>query len=124
MNVRALFGVAAIFNVVVGVAMLLAYDALAPWLGLPPQPTVWVHLVALIVLVFGYAYWRVARDPRRFREYIVLGMVAKLGFVTVIYGHFLAGDATAMLAALVTADLVFAGLFAAHLKRTPADGRR
>ena len=61
MNARALFGVAAIFNVVVGVAMLLAYDALAPWLGLPPQPTVWVHLVALIVLVFGYAYWRVAR---------------------------------------------------------------
>ena len=51
-------------------------------------------------------------------------MVAKLGFVAVIYGHFLAGDATAMLAALVTADLVFAGLFGAHLKRTPADGRR
>lgn len=124
MNARALFTVAAIFNVVVGVAMLLAYDALAPWLGLPPQPTVWVHLVALIVLVFGYAYWRVARDPRRFREYVVLGMVAKLGFVAVIYGHFLAGDATAMLAALVTADLVFAGLFGAHLKRTPADGRR
>lgn len=123
MNARALFGVAAIFNVVVGVAMLLAYGALAPWLGLPPQPTVWVHLVALIVLVFGYAYWRVARDPRRFREYIVLGMVAKLGFVAVIYGHFLVGDATTMLAALVTADLVFAGLFAAHLKRTPSDGR-
>ena len=124
MNTRALFGVAAIFNAVVGVAMLLTYGALAPWLGLPPQPTVWVHLVALIVLVFGYAYWRVAQDPRRFRDYIVLGMVAKLCFVAVIYGHFLAGGATAMLAALVTADLVFAGFFAAHLKRTPADGRR
>ena len=124
MNARALFGVAAIFNVVVGVAMLIAYDALAPWLGLPPQPTVWVHLVALVVLVFGYAYSRVAMDPRRFREYIVLGMVAKLAFVAVIYGHFLAGGATAMLATLVTADLVFAGLFGAHLKRTPAEGRR
>jgi hypothetical protein len=124
LNARTLFGVAAIFNVVVGVAMLLAYDALAPWLGLPLQPTVWVHLVALIVLVFGYAYWRVARDPRRFREYIVLGMVAKLCFVTVIYGHFLAGGATATLALLVTADLVFAGLFGAHLIQTPDDGRR
>lgn len=124
MNARALFTVAAIFNVVVGVAMLLTYDGLAPWLGLPPQPTVWVHLVALVVLVFGYAYWRVARDPRRYREYIFLGMVAKLGFVAVIYGHFLAGDATATLAALVTADLVFAGLFGAQLKGMPADGRR
>jgi hypothetical protein len=63
-------------------------------------------------------------DPRRFRDYIVLGIVGKLAFVAVIYGHFLAGDAKAMLAALVTADLVFAGLFGAHLKRTPADGRR
>jgi hypothetical protein len=124
LNARALFGVAAIFNAVVGVAMLLAYDALAPWLGLPPQPTVWVHLVALVVLVFGYAYWRVAMDPRRFREYILLGIVGKLAFVAVIYGHFLAGDATTTLAALVTADLVFAALFGAHLKRTPADGRR
>lgn len=123
MNARALFTVAAIFNVTVGVAMLLAYDTLAPWLGLPPQPTVWVHLVALIVLVFGYAYWRVAMDPRRFRDYIVLGIVGKLAFVAVIYGHFLAGDATAMLAALVTADLVFAGLFGAHLKAMPVDGR-
>ena len=124
MNARALFTVAAIFNGVVGAAMLLAYDALAPWLGLPPQPTVWVHLIALVVLVFGYAYWRVAMDPRRFREYVVLGIVAKLAFVVAIYGHFLAGDVSAMLAALVTADLVFAGLFGAHLKRTPADGRR
>jgi hypothetical protein len=124
LNTRALFGVAAIFNAVVGVAMLLAFGALAPWLGLPPQPTVWVHLVALIVLVFGYAYWRVAQDPRRFRDYIVLGMVAKLCFVAVIYGHFLAGGATATLAVLVTADLVFAGLFGAYLIQTPDDGRR
>ena len=124
MNAKALFTVAAIFNAAVGVSMLLAYDLLAPRLGLPPQPTVWVHLVALIVLVFGYAYWRVALDPRRFREYVVLGIVGKLAFVAVIYGHFLAGGATATLAVLVTADLVFAGLFGAHLIQTPDDGRR
>ena len=124
MNARALFTIAAIFNAVVGVSMLLAYDPLAPWLGFPPRPTVWIHIVALIVLVFGYAYWRIARDPVRFREYVVLGIVGKLAFVVAIYGHFLAGDATAALATLVTADLIFAGLFAAYLARTPAAGRR
>jgi hypothetical protein len=60
----------------------------------------------------------------RFREYIVLGIVGKLAFVVAIYGHFLAGDATAMLAALVTADVIFAALFRAQLKRTPVDRRR
>lgn len=124
MNARLLFTVAAIFNAVVAVAMLLAYDALVPWLGFPPRPTVWIHIIALIVLVFGYAYWRIANDPSRFREYVTLGIVGKLAFVVAIYGHFLAGDATAALTTLVTADLVFAGLFAAYLARTPAGGRR
>ena len=124
MNARLLFTVAAIFNAVVGLAMLLAYDSLVPWLGLPPRPTVWIHIIALVVLVFGYAYWRIATDPSRFREYIVLGIVGKLAFVVAIYGHFVAGDATAALAALVTGDLIFAGLFAAYLARTPAGGRR
>ncbi len=63
MNARLLFTVAAIFNAVIGLAMLLAYDSLVPWLGLPPRPTVWIHIIALIVLVFGYAYWRIAGDP-------------------------------------------------------------
>ena len=123
MNARLLFTVAAIFNAVVGLAMLVAYDLLVPWLGLPPRPTVWIHIIALIVLVFGYAYWRIATDPLRFREYIVLGIVGKLAFVAAIYGHFLAGDATVALVVLVTADLIFAGLFGAYLKRVPADGR-
>jgi hypothetical protein len=124
MNARLLFTVAAIFNAVVGLAMLLAYDLLAPLLGFPPRPTVWIHIIASIVLVFGYAYWRIARDPVRFREYVVLGIVGKLAFVIAIYGHFVAGDATAALAMLVTADLVFAGIFAAYLARTSANGRR
>jgi len=124
LNARPLFTIAAIFNAVVGLAMLLAYDLLLPWLGFPPRPTVWIHIIALIVLVFGYAYWRIARDPSRFREYVVLGIAGKLAFVVAIYGHFLAGDATAALATLVTADLIFSGLFAAYLARTPAAGRR
>ena len=124
MNARLLFTVSAIFNAVVGIAMLLAYDSLVPWLGLPPRPTVWIHIIALIVLVFGYAYWRIAQDPSRFREYVVLGIVGKFAFVGAIYGHFIAGDATTALAVLVTADLIFAGLFAAYLARTPAGGRR
>jgi hypothetical protein len=123
-NARPLFTVAAIFNALVGLSMLAAYEPLAPWLGFPPKPTVWIHIVALIVLVFGYAYWRIAKDPVRFREYIVLGIVGKLAFVIAIYGHYLAGDATAASAMLVSGDLVFAGLFGAYLARTSADGRR
>jgi len=124
MNARPLFTVAAIFNVLVSLGILLGYGVVAPWLGAPPQPTVWIHIIALVVLVFGYAYWRVATDPARFREYVVLGIAGKLSFVVAIYAHFLSGSATAALAALVSADLLFAVLFWAYLKRTPANQTR
>lgn len=62
MNARSLFTVAAIFNALVGLGIFLAYDLLAPWLGFPPRPTVWLHIVALTVLAFGYAYWRQGID--------------------------------------------------------------
>ena len=124
MNARSLFTVAAIFNVVVSLGILLEYDLVAPWLGFPQPPAVWIHIIALVVLVFGYAYWRIAWDPARFREYVMLGILGKLGFVVAIYGHFVLGSATTALAILVSADLLFALLFAAYLKQTPATGRR
>jgi hypothetical protein len=113
---RWLFTIAALFNWSVGASLFLAYPSLAPLMGLPTQPTVWIHIVAAIVIVFGYAYWRIANDPRRFREYVTLGIVAKLAFVIVIYAHFLRGTANVVLAVLVTGDLIFAVLFGWYLK--------
>ena len=115
---KLLFTVAALFNWAVGAGILLRYRALAPLLGFPEPPTVWIHIVTGIVIVFGYAYWRIAADPRRFREYVVLGILGKLTFVIAIYAHFMAGSATPALALLVTADLIFAALFAWYLRAT------
>ena len=120
MNARPLFTVAAIFNAIVGLGLLISYGMLAPWLGLPPRPTVWIHIVALIVLVFGYAYLRIAMDPVRFREYVIMGILGKLAFVVAIYAHYVAGSATAALALLVSADVIFAALFWTFLVRSPA----
>jgi hypothetical protein len=77
-----------------------------------------------MVLTFGYAYWRIGRDPVRFRPYIMLGVIAKLGFVVAVYGHWLAGDISMRLAVLVTADLAFALLFLRYLASNPADALR
>ena len=116
MTANPLFRFAAIFNFVVGGALLLAYRWVAPMLGIQGGPTVWLHLTALVVLVFGYAYWCVSRDPVRYRPYVSLGAIGKLCFVVAIYGHWLAGGASEAMALLVSADLVFAVLFAAYLR--------
>jgi hypothetical protein len=116
MNARPLFTIAAAFNLLVGIPMLVAYPVVATMLALRGPPTVWFHIVACVVVLFGWVYWKIAQDPVQFHPYVMLGILAKLLFVVVIYGHWLAGDVGGRVAALVTVDLVFALAFAAYLR--------
>jgi FtsH-binding integral membrane protein len=120
MNARKLFTVAAVFNLLVGVPMLVAYPVVAKLLALQGPPTAWFHIAGAVVVLFGYVYWKIARDPAQFRPFVMLGIIAKMLFVVVIYGHWLAGDLSGRVALLVTVDLVFALLFAAYLRRSAA----
>ena len=120
MKARALFTTAAVFNFLVGIPMLVAYPLIARLFGLEGPPTVWFHIAAAIVIIFGYAYACIARDPVKFRPYVMLGAISKMAFVVVIYGHWLNGTAPGPLALLVTMDLIFALLFTGYLTTTPA----
>ena len=123
MSERPLFLMAAGFNAVVGLSLLVGYPLTARLLELPGPPTVWLHLVAAVVLLFGFAYWLVAKHPERFRPFIGLGAAGKLAFAAIIYYQWALGDAPTRLAMLVNVDLVFALLFlrtlAASRTRTP-----
>ena len=113
-----LFRIGAVFNVLVGVPMLVAWPAVAGLLGVTTPRSVFTDLVGALVALFGWVYWRIAEDPVGCRSYVLLGIVGKLTFVAVIYANWALGRAPAALAALVTVDLVFAILFARWLRRT------
>ena len=115
-----LFRIGAAFNVLVGLPMLVAWPTAAALLGVTTPRSVYTDLVGAIVAMFGWVYWRIAEDPVGCRSYVLLGIVGKLTFVAVIYANWALGRAPAALAALVTADLVFAILFARWLRRTAA----
>jgi hypothetical protein len=117
---RFLFLTAAIFNWAVGLSILAGYALAARMLELSGPPTVWVHLVAAIVILFGVAYWLVAKQPERYRPFVGLGAAGKLAFAVVIYYHWFVGDAPVRLAMLVTVDVVFAVLFLRFLVSRPA----
>lgn len=115
-----LFRIGAAFNVLVGLPMLVAWPTAAALLGVTTPRSVYTDLVGAIVAMFGWVYWRIAEDPVGCRSYVLLGIVGKLTFVAVIYANWALGRAPAALAVLVTADLVFAILFARWLRRTAA----
>ena len=115
---HALFVTAACFNLVVGLLVLCGYPLAARLLELTDSPTVWLHLVAATVVIFGVAYWLVAKQPQRYRPFVGLGAAGKLTFAAISYYHWFAGDASARMAMLVTIDVVFAVLFLQYLRST------
>jgi len=117
---RSLFVTAACFSWAVGLLVLGRYEMAAHLLQLAGPPTFWVHLVAATVILFGVAYWLVAKQPRRYRPFIGLGAAAKLAFAAIIYYHWFSGDAPTRLAMLVNVDVIFALLFLRYLRSRPA----
>jgi hypothetical protein len=112
---RSLFVAAACFNWAVGLLIIGDYPLAAHLLELAGPATVWVHLVAAIVVLFGVAYWLVAKQPQRYRPFVGLGAAGKLAFAAIIYYHWFSGDTPTRLAMLVNVDVIFAVLFLRYL---------
>jgi len=120
---RRLFIPAAIFNWSVAGGLLLLSDVMGPLLQLDPASGTNLALrdiSMLLVALFGFAYWRIAFDPQRFRPYIELGILGKSLVVAAIYSHWLAGHIGWQLPAVAFGDAVFALLFLNFLHRYPA----
>jgi hypothetical protein len=117
-----LFLPAAIFNWLVAGGLLLLSNVMGPLLQLDPASGTNLALRDLcmaLVAVFGFAYWRIAFDPLRYRAYIELGIVGKALVVLIIYGHWLTGNIGWQLPAVAFCDAVFAVLFWNFLQRHP-----
>lgn len=119
-DARKLFTAAAIFNFAAGLSFLLAAQQVAQLIGMKPVPSdpLWLHFGAVLVLAFGWGYWRVAGDPVRNRPIIEMGILGKSLVVIAGYTDWLLGNVNWPFAALITGDLIFAALFWSYLRRT------
>jgi small multidrug resistance pump len=83
---RPWFLAAALYNLLWGSWVVLLPQQYFDWIGMPaPQPIAIWQVVGMCVLVYAPGYWWVARDPLRFRHYVLIGLLGKLlgpiGFV-------------------------------------------
>lgn len=117
---RKLFIVAALFNVLAGLPFLVALQPVAALMGLQitTSSTLFIHLTMGMVVIFGWVYWMIARDPVRWRPYILLGIILKLFVVVVIHSHWLAGNIAWPLPTLACGDILFALLFWRYYQST------
>jgi hypothetical protein len=114
--IRPLFVVAAVYDVVLGLAYLLAYQAVYGSFGvaLPNHPG-YVQLNALFVVIMGIGFWFVARAPERNRDLIRLGVLFKAAYAGIVFYYYFRALVPWMWMPWAICDLLFMLAFLAAL---------
>lgn len=120
-HAKILFTAAAAFNFIGGTTFLLVMPEFAGMVGMAPAPSdpLFTHLCAVLVLTFGWGYWRVSRDPVVNRPIIHMGVLGKSLVVLAVAFDWQAGHTNWPFALLISGDVVFAALFLDYLRRRP-----
>ena len=111
--IRALFLTAAIFNWLVGLALLFDAALLFELFRVTPLPTepLFVQLFAWLVIVFGVGYFWASRDPAGNVPIIKLGVLGKCSVFLVCLAGIAMGSVSWQMMILASADLLYAFLF-------------
>lgn len=116
---KALFIVAAIFNLSTAAILIFRPDIVLAKLAISDPAARWLaRSMASSVTAWGVAYALVAVNPARFREFVRLGVFSKTLFFVIYAVAFFSGEISfpAFVPALI--DLGLAALFIEYLWRT------
>lgn len=114
------FVVAAIFNLLIGLCLLIAPGAGPALLPLPAGDWLWPRFAGGLILAFGVGYWIVSRDLDRNRGIVGIGAFGKLLAALILLIYWIKGTIGFWAFSAGLIDLIFALLFIRFLIRYPA----
>ena len=108
-----------IYDGLIGLAFLFAPETIFRAAGIaPPNHFGYVQFPALILLIFGAMFLRIAADPVARREQILYGMALKLSYFGLVFWYQLHGGIPALWIPFAWADVAFFLLFFAGWRST------
>ena len=118
--VRPFFVVAALYDLVLGVLFMLAWQPVYRIFDIaPPNHPAYVQFAAAVVATFGIGFWFVSRAPERNRDIIKLGVLLKLAYAGIVLAYWFQGRMPAMWVPFAWIDLGFMVAFVAALRAVP-----
>jgi hypothetical protein len=112
--IRLLFLVAAVYDIVLGVGFALCFKPVYEWFGIElPNHPAYVQLPGLLIAIFGVGFLFVSASPLRNRSIVVLGILMKLTFSGLTFGHWLFDSIPVVYVVFAICDALFAVLFIA-----------
>lgn len=115
---RRVLWVSALFNVVGALLFSFPASAASQLAGLPASvPPLYRGLTGLFIFLFGCAYAWLVKQPAINRPFVAFGAIGKAAAFALVVMLWLAGETSATSVALMSGDLVLAGLLAYGLGR-------
>ena len=109
---KLLFVISGLYDGLLGLAFLFRGPLLFQYFQVtPPNHFGYIKFPALILIVFGAMFLRIASDPRKYRDMIPLGMGLKVAYVSTVFYYQMHGGLPAMWIPFAWADLGFLVLF-------------
>lgn len=110
--IKPFYVISGLYDGILGVAFLLAPGAIfAMYAVEPPNHMAYVQFPALLLIIFGVMFFRIAMDPVKNRDLILYGCALKVAYCSMVFFYMATTGVPAMWVPWAYADLVFLVLF-------------
>ena len=110
--IKPFYIISGLYDGVLGLAFLIAPGAiLAMYAVDPPNHMAYVQFPALLLILFGIMFFRIAMDPVKNRDLILYGCGLKVSYCSMVFYYMSTTGVPAMWVPWAYADLVFLVLF-------------
>ncbi len=117
--IRGIFWLSAIYDVLIGLAFLVLGDSLFERFQVtPPNHPGYYEFPALLLMIFGVLFARIALDPIANRPLMLFGMALKASYAGLVLYHHFTDGIPGFWIPFALADLGFLVLFLAAYLRT------
>lgn len=111
-NIKRLFLVAGLYDLLIGLVFLLRGSALLDWAGIPqPNHMGYLQFAALQLVIFGAMFLSVSRDPIKNRNLIPYGMMLKICYIGLTCFYWVQGECPKLFQPFTVIDTVMLVLF-------------
>jgi hypothetical protein len=110
--IRSLFVVAAVYDGLLGLLFLLAPNwAFTQFDITPPNHVGYVQFPAALLIIFGVMFFNIARSPQQCSQLIFYGILLKVAYCSVTFGHWFSSDIPWIWKPFAVIDLLMLALF-------------
>ncbi|MGA9717331.1 MAG: hypothetical protein WBQ79_03540 [Acidobacteriaceae bacterium] len=118
--IRVVFAIAALYEVVLGIVFLFFGSVVFRQTGTtPPNHMGYIQFPALLLVLFGVMFWRVAVDPIRNRDLVLYGAGLKAAYSGLAFWYEVNGGIPPLWLPWAWIDLIFLFLFLFAWTRIP-----